>query len=85
VVAGLAITPAPLSVIPVAITAGRIATKYGHRILVVPGGLVISGASVMMLLRAGPEAAYLSVWIPSSLCVGVGSNCAYPYSRVLPC
>src|SRR5262249_61596260 len=36
--AGLAVTPGPLMVIPVAIAAGRRAAKIGHRPLLVAGG-----------------------------------------------
>jgi EmrB/QacA subfamily drug resistance transporter len=76
--AGVAITPAPLTVIPVAILAGRLATKFGHRVLIVPGGVITALAALMMLFRAGPEPAYLSVWIPSSLCVGIGVGLCLP-------
>ena len=77
-VAGLAITPAPLTVIPVAIAAGRIATKHGHRILAVPGGIITTTSALWMLFRAGPEPEYLSVWIPSSICVGIGVGLCLP-------
>src|SRR5262249_47249723 len=37
--AGLAMTPGPLSVIPFAIIAGKIAAKRGHRELLIVGGI----------------------------------------------
>src|SRR5207248_3714184 len=40
--AGLAITPGPLVVIPVAIVAGRIADRSGHRAVLVGGGIVFA-------------------------------------------
>ena len=42
--AGLAITPGPLVVIPVAVVAGRIADRRGHRGVLVAGGLVFAFA-----------------------------------------
>jgi hypothetical protein len=38
--AGLAVTPGPLTVIPVAVLAGRLAARMGHRPLLVSGGVL---------------------------------------------
>lgn len=76
--AGLAILPAPLTVIPVAVVSGRVASRYGHRILVVPGGVLFALAGVALLLRAGSIPSYVSVWLPSSLLVGLGVGLCLP-------
>lgn len=76
--AGLAILPAPLTVIPVAIVSGRVANRYGHRVLVIPGGVVFGLAGIALLLRAGPTPSYVSVWLPSSLLVGLGVGLCLP-------
>lgn len=76
--AGLAILPAPLTVIPVAVLSGRVASRYGHRILVVPGGVLFALAGIALLLRAGPTPSYVSVWLPSSLLVGLGVGLCLP-------
>lgn len=39
---GLAITPGPLTVIPVAVAAGRIADRRGHRGLLIAGSLIFA-------------------------------------------
>src|SRR5215469_14401031 len=70
--AGLAILPAPLMVIPVAVLSGRVANRYGHRVLVIPGGIVFALAGISLLLRAGTTPTYVSVWLPSSVLVGLG-------------
>lgn len=76
--AGLAILPAPLTVIPVAILGGRVATRYGHRVLVIPGGVLFGLAGISLFLRAGSTPDYLSVWFPSSLAIGLGIGLCLP-------
>jgi EmrB/QacA subfamily drug resistance transporter len=76
--AGLAILPAPLTVIPVAILGGRIASRYGHRVLVVPGGILFGLAGSSLWLRAGSTPNYLAVWFPSSLLIGLGIGLCLP-------
>jgi len=76
--AGLAILPAPLTVIPVAVVSGRLVTRYGHRVLVIPGGILFGLAGISLLLRAGTTPTYFSVWLPSSLLVGLGVGLCLP-------
>lgn len=76
--AGLAILPAPLAVIPIAVVSGRVASRYGHRVLVVPGGILFGLAGISLLLRAGSTPAYVSVWLPASLLIGVGIGLSLP-------
>lgn len=76
--AGLAILPAPLTVIPVAILGGRVAGSYGHRVLVIPGGILFSLAGISLFLRAGSTPNYLSVWFPASLLIGLGIGLCLP-------
>ena len=76
--AGLAILPAPLTVIPVAVISGRVASRYGHRVLVIPGGILFALAGIGLLLRAGTTPTYVTVWLPSSLLVGLGVGLCLP-------
>jgi len=76
--AGLAILPAPLTVIPVAVVSGRLVSRYGHRVLVIPGGILFGLAGISLLLRAGTTPTYFSVWLPSSLLVGLGVGLCLP-------
>jgi EmrB/QacA subfamily drug resistance transporter len=76
--AGLAITPGPLTVIPVAILGGRIADARGHRLLLVAGGLVfaLGGALMLFSIRSQPD--FLFVWLPRALITGVGVGLVLP-------
>ena len=76
--AGLAITPGPLTVIPVAIFAGRIADTRGHRLLLVIGGIVLAfgGALMFASVRSAPD--FLFVWLPRALLTGVGVGLVLP-------
>ena len=48
--AGLAIAPGPLMVAPVAVLSGRIATRVGHRPLLVGGALLYAASGLWYLL-----------------------------------
>jgi len=76
--AGLAITPGPLVVIPVAIVAGRIADLRGHRAVLVSGGLVfaLGGALLYSAIESPPD--FLRTWLPRALVTGTGVGLVLP-------
>ncbi|MFL5310321.1 MAG: MFS transporter [Myxococcales bacterium] len=76
--AGLAITPGPLTVIPVAILAGRIADRHGHRALLVAGGLVfaLGGGLLYSALESQPD--FVHTWLPRALVTGTGVGLVLP-------
>jgi len=76
--AGLAIPPGPLLVIPVAAMSGRIASRHGHRPLLVAGSLLYATSALWFLLVPGIEPAYLSQWLPGMLLSGVGVGMVLP-------
>jgi EmrB/QacA subfamily drug resistance transporter len=76
--AGLAITPGPLTVIPVAIIGGRIADARGHRVLLVVGGLVFAMGGALMLASIKSPPDFLFVWLPRALVTGVGVGLVLP-------
>jgi EmrB/QacA subfamily drug resistance transporter len=76
--AGLAVTPGPLMVIPVAILSGRIAARVGHRPLLVLGGLVYACAGYWFYLRVTTQANYLGDWLPGMLAGGIGVGLVLP-------
>src|SRR3954464_14928269 len=62
--AGLAITPGPLAVIPVAIVAGRRAERRGHRaVLVAPASAVAVAAAILYSVIESPPD-FLRTWLP---------------------
>ena len=62
--AGTAISPGPLLVIPVAVIAGRIASRVGHRPLLVAGSLLYAAGGLWMYLRVSVIPDYVGVWLP---------------------
>lgn len=76
--AGLAIAPGPLTVIPVAIVTGRLAGRYGHRPFLVGGALLYALAGSWFLLVPGTEPAYLTQWLPGLLLSGASVGLVMP-------
>lgn len=76
--AGLAITPGPLMVTPVAALSGRLASRHGHRPLLVVGCLVYAASGLWFLLVPGTEPAYLTQWLPGALLSGIGVGMVLP-------
>lgn len=76
--AGLAVTPGPLMVIPVAILAGRRAARIGHRPLLVLGGVVYALGAAWIYSTAGPTPDFLRHWLPGMLLGGTGVGLVLP-------
>ncbi len=76
--AGMAVTPGPLMVIPTAIVVGRLAGRYGHRPFLVAGAGVYAASGLCLLLMPGSEPAYLLDWLPGLLLSGVGVGMVLP-------
>jgi EmrB/QacA subfamily drug resistance transporter len=75
--AGLAVAPGPLASAIVAGPAGRLADRFGHRALIVPGTLVYA-VGLLVLRSAGLEPDYAGTWLPGQLLVGIGIGLAFP-------
>lgn len=76
--AGLAITPGPLMVIPVAIAAGRVAARVGHRPLLVGGGLLYALSNLWYAARIGVQPDYLGLWLPGQIVGGIAIGLVLP-------
>jgi EmrB/QacA subfamily drug resistance transporter len=76
--AGLAVTPGPLLVIPVAIASGRVAARVGHRPILIGGALVHAAGSLWFWRFAGAEPAYLGHWLPGVVLGGIGVGMVLP-------
>ncbi|MGJ9416813.1 MFS transporter [Massilia sp. CMS3.1] len=76
--AGLAVTPGPLMVVPTAIVAGRIAARLGHRPILVIGSLVYAASGLWLLLVPGTEPAYAAQWLPGLFLSGIGVGMVLP-------
>lgn len=75
--AGAATLPGPALTTVVSGPAGRLADRFGHRAVIVPGTLVF-GAGVMVLRSAGAEPDWLGLWLPGAVLTGIGIGLAFP-------
>jgi EmrB/QacA subfamily drug resistance transporter len=76
--AGLAVTPGPLLVIPTAIITGRLAAHHGHRPFLVGGSLLYAASGLWFLLVPGSEPHYLRDWLPGLILSGVSVGLVLP-------
>lgn len=76
--AGWAVTPGPLMVIPVAIAAGRLAGRIGHRPLLVTGGVLYAVAQAWLSLHIGTTPDYVATWLPAQLLGGAAVGLVLP-------
>jgi EmrB/QacA subfamily drug resistance transporter len=75
--AGAATLPGPAMSTVVAGPAGRLADRFGHRAVIVPGAIFFA-TGVMVLRSAGAEPDWLGLWLPGSLLTGIGIGLAFP-------
>lgn len=75
--AGAAALPGPATTTLVSGPAGRLADRFGHRAVIVPGTLAFA-AGAMVLRSAGAEPDYLGLWLPGATMTGIGIGLAFP-------
>ncbi len=75
--AGLAVVPGPLMTTIFAIPAGRIADRFGHRAVIIPG-VAFYAAGMLILRSAGAEPDYIGTWLPGQSLIGIGIGLAFP-------
>jgi EmrB/QacA subfamily drug resistance transporter len=75
--AGAATLPGPALSTVVAGPAGKLADRFGHRAVIVPGTLFFA-AGVMVLRSAGATPDWLGLWLPGALLTGIGIGLAFP-------
>jgi EmrB/QacA subfamily drug resistance transporter len=76
--AGLAASPGPLLVIPASIVSGRIATRVGHKPLLVIGSVIFALGGLWYLVVPGNEPDYLRTWLPGMVLTGAGVGMVMP-------
>ncbi len=76
--AGLAVTPGPLLVMPTAIITGRLASRLGHRRFLVGGSLLYAISSLWFFLVPGNEPNYLQHWLPGLAMSGIAVGLVLP-------
>lgn len=76
--AGLAISPGPSLVMPVAILTGRLATAFGHRPFLIGGAVLHAAGTLWFLLIPTDEPAYWSRWLPGLALSGIAVGMVLP-------
>lgn len=76
--AGLAMAPSPVIAAIVAPIVGRVGSRYGERIVGVPGVLILAAATLWFHTHAGPDADFWVDWFPGACMSGLGINMAFP-------
>lgn len=76
--AGLAVTPSPFVVACVSSSAGKLANRVGFRTVLLCGSAVLATGLLLYALRVSLHPDYLSVWLPSTLLVGLGIGLTFP-------
>jgi EmrB/QacA subfamily drug resistance transporter len=75
--AGLATIPGPFFSAVTAGPAGRLADRFGHRAVIVPGCIAFA-AGLLVLRSAGAEPDWLGTWLPGATLTGIGIGAAFP-------
>src|SRR4051812_36410071 len=75
--AGFAVTPGPLMAAVSSAAAGRIADRFGQRVVAAPGGLVFALGCLVFLTGLGTDHAYLAVYLPATLLTGTGVGLSF--------
>ena len=70
--AGLAATPGPLCAAMASGPAGRLADRYGHRVVIVPGTVLFAAGILGLVLFVSPEPDYWAVLFPANVLTGFG-------------
>ncbi|MGC4110810.1 MAG: DHA2 family efflux MFS transporter permease subunit [Nocardioides sp.] len=76
--AGLAMVPGPVVVVLLAPRMGSLATRFGQRALLVPGGLVYAASGLWLLVAMSTTPHYLTAMLPSGLLAGLGVSLVMP-------
>lgn len=76
--AGLAVTPGPLVVAAVSGPAGKLASKFGFRPVLLVGFATFAAGVLWYVWRVHLQAHYLTLWLPGTLIVGLGIGLTFP-------
>jgi EmrB/QacA subfamily drug resistance transporter len=75
--AGFALTPGPLMAALGAPVGGRLADRFGQRVVAVPGGLLFAGGALGLAASTGPDPAYLTELLPWQIVTGFGIGLSF--------
>ena len=75
--AGFAVVPGAIATTIAAIPAGKLADRYGHRAVIVPGCLLYV-AGMAIVRGAGETPDFVTTWLPAMALNGAGLGMAFP-------
>ena len=75
--AGIAVTPGPLMAALSATVGGRLADRYGQRVVALPGGLLFAAGCVVFATATGATPQYVSEFLPATLLTGTGVGLSF--------
>ncbi len=75
--AGFAVTPGPLMASLSAAFAGRVADRFGQRVVAVPGTLLFAAGCVLFARGLGADADYVGEFLPATLLTGTGVGLSF--------
>ena len=75
--AGIAVTPGPLMAALSATVGGRLADRYGQRVVALPGGLLFAAGCVVFATGTGATPHYASEFLPATLLTGTGVGLSF--------
>jgi EmrB/QacA subfamily drug resistance transporter len=75
--AGVAVTPGPLMAAISAAVGGRLADRYGQRVVALPGGLLFATGCLMFATRTGATSDYLTEILPWQILTGSGVGLSF--------
>lgn len=76
--AGLALTPAPIMAALAAPIAGRLADRFGQRVIAIPGGLLFGAGPTLLAATTAGAAHYWAAFLPWALLAGCGIGLTLP-------
>ena len=75
--AGFAVTPGPLTAAISAAFAGRIADRYGQRVVAAPGPLIFAAGCLIFAGGLGSDPSYFSDYLPATILTGLGVGASF--------
>ena len=75
--AGVAVTPGPLMAALAAAVGGRLADRYGQRVVALPGGLLFAAGCLVFAARTGATPHYATEFLPATLLTGTGVGLSF--------
>src|SRR4051794_6109637 len=76
--AGLAMTPGPFVAAAVAGPTSRVAERFGHRAVLVPGAALWGAGLFWFITQVGFEPQFVAQWLPGMLLLGAGAGATFP-------